>query len=183
MIWDGVRSLFHYTTAVIIAHWRSFPPDWQIVCEHLNITSFSITVSLLPPYFWYFYVHSFNDNQHSLFFLLSFQAFSLLLSHIVSPSFPSILTMSWSTHSSPSLLLKLLQLALNESKLKSNPSRSHQSFSTTLYLVSTRLLKKYWFLVGLAIVISLAVIFPDVARYDGYLHAEWTIKWGTQNRI
>ncbi|KAI7883638.1 hypothetical protein K492DRAFT_159234 [Lichtheimia hyalospora FSU 10163] len=48
----------------------------------------------------------------------------------------------------------------------------------TLYLASSRLLKKYWFLVGLAIVISLAVAFPDVARYGGYLHAEWTIKWG-----
>lgn len=31
-------------------------------------------------------------------------------------------------------------------------------------------------------VISLAVAFPDVARYGGYLHAEWTIKWGTYGR-
>lgn len=87
--------------------------------------------------------------------------------------------MPWSTHSSPSLLLKLLQLALNESKPKSNSSSRHESFWSTLHIMSTQLLRKYWFLVGLAMVISLAVAFPDVARYGGYLHAEWTIKWGT----
>ncbi|KAI7884826.1 hypothetical protein K492DRAFT_124696, partial [Lichtheimia hyalospora FSU 10163] len=40
------------------------------------------------------------------------------------------------------------------------------------------LLKKYWFLLGLALVISLAYAAPDVARKGGYIHAEWSIKWG-----
>lgn len=40
------------------------------------------------------------------------------------------------------------------------------------------LLKKYWFLLGLAIAIVLATQFPNVARKNGYIHAEWTIKWG-----
>lgn len=44
--------------------------------------------------------------------------------------------------------------------------------------VSLQLLKKYWFLLGLAIAIILATQVPDVARKDGYIHAEWSIKWG-----
>ncbi|KAI9310295.1 SBF-like CPA transporter family-domain-containing protein [Dichotomocladium elegans] len=40
------------------------------------------------------------------------------------------------------------------------------------------ILKKYWFLLGLAFVIILAYAAPDVARKDGYIHAEWSIKWG-----
>lgn len=46
-------------------------------------------------------------------------------------------------------------------------------------LVSLTLLKKYWFLVGLAFVISLAYAAPNVARKGGYIHAEWSIKWGS----
>ncbi|KAG0166043.1 hypothetical protein DFQ28_011619 [Apophysomyces sp. BC1034] len=44
--------------------------------------------------------------------------------------------------------------------------------------VCLNLLKKYWFLLGLAFVIILAWQFPDVARKGGYLRAEWSIKWG-----
>ena len=44
------------------------------------------------------------------------------------------------------------------------------------------LLKKYWFLAGLAFVIVLAYAVPDVARKGGYIRAEWSIKWG-KNRI
>ncbi|KAI9310729.1 SBF-like CPA transporter family-domain-containing protein [Dichotomocladium elegans] len=40
------------------------------------------------------------------------------------------------------------------------------------------LLKKYWFLLGLAFVILLSVEVPDVARYGGSIHSEWSIKWG-----
>ncbi|KAI7857347.1 SBF-like CPA transporter family-domain-containing protein [Circinella umbellata] len=40
------------------------------------------------------------------------------------------------------------------------------------------LLKKYWFLLGLAIVIVLGYAVPDVARKGGYIRAEWSIKWG-----
>ncbi|ORX49485.1 hypothetical protein DM01DRAFT_332576 [Hesseltinella vesiculosa] len=43
---------------------------------------------------------------------------------------------------------------------------------------TSQLLKKYWFLLGLAIVILLACQFPNVARKEGYIHAEWSIKWG-----
>lgn len=37
---------------------------------------------------------------------------------------------------------------------------------------------KYWFLLGLVIAIILAWRFPDVGRKDGYIRAEWSIKWG-----
>ncbi|KAG2220281.1 hypothetical protein INT45_009896 [Circinella minor] len=40
------------------------------------------------------------------------------------------------------------------------------------------LLKKYWFLLGLAFVIVLGYVVPDVARKGGYIRAEWSIKWG-----
>lgn len=38
--------------------------------------------------------------------------------------------------------------------------------------------KQYWFLMGLAIVIVLAWRFPGVAKKDGVIHSEWSIKWG-----
>ncbi|KAG2206772.1 hypothetical protein INT47_003714 [Mucor saturninus] len=37
---------------------------------------------------------------------------------------------------------------------------------------------KYWFLLGLVIAIILAWRFPDVGRKNGYIRAEWSIKWG-----
>ncbi|KAI7856162.1 SBF-like CPA transporter family-domain-containing protein [Circinella umbellata] len=45
-------------------------------------------------------------------------------------------------------------------------------------VVAKSLFKRYWFLLGLAFVIMLAVLVPDVARQQGYIRAEWTIKWG-----
>lgn len=55
------------------------------------------------------------------------------------------------------------------------------SFSTLLRKFKTvflTLLKKYWFLVGLAFVITIAWAAPNVARKGGYIRAEWSIKWG-----
>lgn len=46
------------------------------------------------------------------------------------------------------------------------------SFTKSVFL-------KYWFLLGLAVVIILAWRFPNVARRRGYIRAEWSIKWGT----
>ncbi|KAI9472870.1 SBF-like CPA transporter family-domain-containing protein [Zychaea mexicana] len=46
------------------------------------------------------------------------------------------------------------------------------------WAVAKSLFKRYWFLVGLAFVIMLAILVPDVARQGGYIRAEWTIKWG-----
>ena len=37
---------------------------------------------------------------------------------------------------------------------------------------------KFWFLLGLAIVIILAYLFPHVGASDGPLYAEYTVKWG-----
>jgi hypothetical protein len=34
------------------------------------------------------------------------------------------------------------------------------------------------FLMGLAVVIVLAWRFPGVAKKDGVIHSEWSIKWG-----
>ncbi|CAO3630988.1 unnamed protein product [Mucor hiemalis] len=45
------------------------------------------------------------------------------------------------------------------------------SFTKSVFL-------KYWFLLGLAVVIILAWRFPNVARRRGYIRAEWSIKWG-----
>lgn len=56
-----------------------------------------------------------------------------------------------------------------------------KNFTQKAKTVSLQLLKKYWFLLGLAIAIILATQVPDVARKDGYIHAEWSIKWGKSN--
>ncbi|ORZ16882.1 SBF-like CPA transporter family-domain-containing protein [Absidia repens] len=53
-----------------------------------------------------------------------------------------------------------------------------KGWKSKLGVKSKALLKKYWFLLGLAFVILLATQFPDVARKGGYVHAEWSIKWG-----
>lgn len=57
-------------------------------------------------------------------------------------------------------------------------SRSKQRLigAKSLFL---KLLKKYWFLLGLFVAIILAWAFPTVARKGGYIHAEWSIKWGS----
>jgi solute carrier family 10 (sodium/bile acid cotransporter), member 7 len=39
-------------------------------------------------------------------------------------------------------------------------------------------LRRYWFLIGLAVSIVLAYCLPDVARTGGLIRAEWTVKWG-----
>lgn len=39
-------------------------------------------------------------------------------------------------------------------------------------------IRKYWFLLGLIIVIGLAYLFPDVGKTGGYIRAEWSVKWG-----
>ncbi|KAI8375577.1 SBF-like CPA transporter family-domain-containing protein [Blakeslea trispora] len=56
-------------------------------------------------------------------------------------------------------------------------SRSKKFFSSAKRIL-WGLFLKYWFLLGLAIAIILAIFFPNVARKGGYIRAEWTIKWG-----
>ncbi|KAI8061178.1 SBF-like CPA transporter family-domain-containing protein [Gongronella butleri] len=63
------------------------------------------------------------------------------------------------------------------SQKQTDPSPA-ASRTTRVKIKTIAILKKYWFLLGLAIVILLACQFPNVARKDGYIHAEWTIKWG-----
>ncbi|KAI8370495.1 putative sodium bile acid cotransporter [Radiomyces spectabilis] len=58
-----------------------------------------------------------------------------------------------------------------------SPSKT-KAYLTKIKTISLALLKKYWFLLGLAFVIVLATQVPDVARRGGYIRAEWTIKWG-----
>lgn len=41
-------------------------------------------------------------------------------------------------------------------------------------------INKYWFLLGVVIAIILAWQFPNVGKRQGYIHAEWSIKWGKQ---
>ncbi|KAI8096644.1 SBF-like CPA transporter family-domain-containing protein [Halteromyces radiatus] len=60
----------------------------------------------------------------------------------------------------------------------SNDDDDQPSWKSRVVTRARALLKKYWFLLGLAFVILLASQFPDVARKGGYIHAEWSIKWG-----
>ena len=53
-----------------------------------------------------------------------------------------------------------------------------RKFGKKTQTVARSLFKRYWFLVGLAFVIMLAILVPNVARQQGYIRAEWTIKWG-----
>jgi sodium/bile acid cotransporter 7 len=113
-----------------------------------------------------------------------------------------------SSSTSPSLFFGLLKLAMNESRLKTNSSFASEvtipapqlspqqkkapsvysdksatiASTPTLFQKVRRIAKalfvKYWFLLGLAVAIVLAILFPNVARKGGYIRAEWTIKWG-----
>ncbi|CAF1370078.1 unnamed protein product [Adineta ricciae] len=49
-----------------------------------------------------------------------------------------------------------------------------QSYRETI----VKLLEKFWFLVGLAIAVVLAALFPSIGASNGPLHAEYTLKWG-----
>ncbi|KAI9249358.1 SBF-like CPA transporter family-domain-containing protein [Helicostylum pulchrum] len=60
-------------------------------------------------------------------------------------------------------------LSLKEKR--SNKLQKIKSTAKSIFL-------KYWFLLGLVISIILAWRFPDVGRKNGYIHAEWSIKWG-----
>lgn len=44
--------------------------------------------------------------------------------------------------------------------------------------VALALFQRYWFLLGLAIVIGLAWAFPQVGKTDGDIQAQYTVKWG-----
>lgn len=59
-----------------------------------------------------------------------------------------------------------------------NNTNDDQTKGAKAKALAKKLFKKYWFLLGLAIVISVARAAPDVARKGGYIHAEWSIKWG-----
>lgn len=52
-----------------------------------------------------------------------------------------------------------------------NKINKYKSIAKSIFL-------KYWFLLGLIVAILLAWGFPDVGRKNGYVHAEWSIKWG-----
>lgn len=44
--------------------------------------------------------------------------------------------------------------------------------------ISIRLVKQYWFLLGLGLVIGLAWAFPQVGKANGIIEAQYTVKWG-----
>lgn len=93
-------------------------------------------------------------------------------------------TNSGQGHTSPSPLANKSSLPPSyddAETIATPPSRTRQFFtkSKNLFFV---LLKKYWFLLGLALVIGLACAAPNVARKGGYIRAEWSIKWGTKFR-
>ena len=46
------------------------------------------------------------------------------------------------------------------------------------YSTLVNLFNKFWFLLGLAIVVLLAYLFPHVGASDGPLYAKYTVKWG-----
>ncbi|KAI7861696.1 putative sodium bile acid cotransporter [Spinellus fusiger] len=49
--------------------------------------------------------------------------------------------------------------------------------NTSISVVQS-LFYKYWFILGLGITLVIATLYPDIGRKNGYLHSEWTIKWG-----
>ncbi|KAI9317297.1 SBF-like CPA transporter family-domain-containing protein [Dichotomocladium elegans] len=67
----------------------------------------------------------------------------------------------------------------DEASVSQKPSSQSKERWIKAKNITATLLKKYWFLLGLAFVIILAYLAPDVARKDGYIHAEWSIKWGS----
>lgn len=60
---------------------------------------------------------------------------------------------------------------LSPKEKRSNKLQKIKSTAKSIFL-------KYWFLLGLVVSIILAWRFPDVGRKNGYIHAEWSIKWG-----
>jgi sodium/bile acid cotransporter 7 len=65
-----------------------------------------------------------------------------------------------------------------ESVQETEESSKLKRFCTSLGSRLKSLLVKYWFLLGLVVVILLAWQFPNVGRKGGYIRAEWSIKWG-----
>jgi sodium/bile acid cotransporter 7 len=61
-------------------------------------------------------------------------------------------------------------------------SPTKKTFLQNFKSVAKTAFLKYWFLLGLAVVIMLAWLFPDVSRKGGYVRAEWSIKWGKKKR-
>ncbi|CAO3625495.1 unnamed protein product [Cunninghamella blakesleeana] len=66
----------------------------------------------------------------------------------------------------------------NSNNNNNNNNKESTKASSSRKAKAKALLKKYWFLLGLAFVILLATQFPDVAKKGGALRAEYSIKWG-----
>lgn len=61
-----------------------------------------------------------------------------------------------------------------EQQQQEDQTSSLQRFKKTAYALFVR----YWFLLGLGIVIGLAWAFPQVGKANGDIQAQYTVKWG-----
>jgi sodium/bile acid cotransporter 7 len=66
--------------------------------------------------------------------------------------------------------------SLVDKYLKQNAEEESPKKSYPLYTLL--FLQKYWFFVGLILIIPLAYFFPNVGKTGGYIRSEWSIKWG-----
>lgn len=98
-------------------------------------------------------------------FLLYFFSFFFLLS-LYKMSATETVTIS-------NLKQEEIDLSSQEQYRQNKPKRWHQ-IKTKAHAVFLR----YWFLLGLAIVIGLAWAFPQVGKTDGDIQAQYTVKWG-----
>ncbi|KAG0181952.1 hypothetical protein DFQ28_008215 [Apophysomyces sp. BC1034] len=82
---------------------------------------------------------------------------------------------------------KSIDLSPTESSIES--SSQHQEKSTPveepkpvlwrrIWKKSVVLFERYWFLLGLGIVIGLAWAFPNVGKAHGAIESQWSVKWG-----
>lgn len=65
-----------------------------------------------------------------------------------------------------------------ESKIEISSTTGEPSRSKQLREKAYAIFLRYWFLLGLAIVIGLAWAFPQVGKTNGDIEAQYTVKWG-----
>ncbi|KAI8639532.1 SBF-like CPA transporter family-domain-containing protein [Parasitella parasitica] len=105
--------------------------------------------------------------------------FELQLSHLGKAQSTKSETVKPPSSSSPRPPLPIASKNVIETEHQPDQEESERSQTLNRFRsVAKSAFLKYWFLLGLAIAILLAWLFPNVGRKGGYVRAEWSIKWG-----